>query len=84
MAKDKNKNIINRNQYNTAISEASLPRTACPRYPDTPEEQGGDLQFHIIKKIETFKKNINNYRQGIQENIIKQVEALKEETNPLK
>jgi hypothetical protein len=34
-----------------------------------------------MKIIETFKENINNSLKEIQENTVRQVEALKEETN---
>ena len=37
----------------------------------------------LMKIIESFKKDINNSLKEIQENTGKQVEALKEETNPL-
>ena len=36
-----------------------------------------------MKMIEVFKEDINNSFKEIQENTVKQIEALKEETNPL-
>jgi hypothetical protein len=83
MAKDKHKNISNRNQDYLASSEPSSPTTANPGYSNTPEKQDSDLKSHLMMMIENFKKDINNSLkeiQNIQENIGKQVEALKEET----
>jgi hypothetical protein len=66
-----------------APSEPSSDRTASPGYHNTPEEQDYDLKPHLMKMIEAFKEN--NSLKVIQENIIKQVEALKVETNkPIK
>ena len=52
-----------------------------PWHPKTPEKHDGDLKSHLMKIIETFKENINNSLKEIQENTVRQVEALKEETN---
>jgi hypothetical protein len=37
-----------------------------------------------MKIIESFTEDINNSLKEIEENTVKQVEALKEETNPFK
>ena len=50
----------------------------------TSEEQDSDLKSHFMKIIEAFKEYIDNSLKEIQENTVKQVEALKKETNPLK
>ena len=66
-----------------APSEHTSPTTARPRYPNKPEsesEPDSDLKFHLVKMIEDFKDNINNFLKEIQKTV-KQVEDLKEETN---
>lgn len=81
MGKGKSKNLINRSQYNTALSELSSPTTANSGHPKTPEEQDCDLESQLIKTMEAFKEDINNSLKEIEENTGKQVEVLKEETN---
>jgi ribosome recycling factor len=49
-------------------------------YLNTPEKQDSDLRLHLMVMIEEFKKDINNSLKEIPENIGKQVEAIKEET----
>jgi hypothetical protein len=79
VARDKCKNLRNRNQDHLASSEPSCLTTASPGYPITPEEQDLDLKsLFIIMMIENFKKDINNSLKNIQENTGKHVEALKE------
>jgi len=51
-----------------------------PGYFITLEKQDFDLKSHLMIMIEDFKKDISNSLKGIQDNISKQVEALKEET----
>ena len=67
-----------------ASSEPSSSTTGSPEYFNTLEIQGTDLKSYLMKIIESFKEDINNSLKKIQENTGKQVEALKEETNPLK
>ena len=43
-----------------------------------------DFNSHIMNMIEIFKEDINKSLKETQKNTIKQVETLKEETNPLK
>jgi hypothetical protein len=81
MARDKHKNMSNRNQCYLASSEPSSPHTPNPRYSNIPEKQDSDLKSHLMIMIEDFTKDINNYLKEIQENTGKQVEALKEETH---
>jgi hypothetical protein len=47
----------------------------------TPEEQGCDLKFHIIKMIGAFKKDLNNSLNEIQENTGKKVDTLMRKKN---
>jgi hypothetical protein len=79
MAKGKCKNLINRNQDHSALSELSIPTTASPGYPNTPEKQDLDLKSYLMMLVEDFKKGINNSLKEIQENTAKQVEVFKEE-----
>ena len=78
MVKGKHKNPTNRNQGHMATSEPSSPTTASPGYPNTLEKQDLDLKSQFMMLIEGFKKEINNSLKEIEENIGKQVEALKE------
>jgi len=49
------------------------------------EKQDLDLKSHLMMKTEDFRKDINNSLNKIQDNIGKQVEALKRKhKNPLK
>jgi hypothetical protein len=80
MAKGKLKNHTNRNQDHPASSEHSMPTTASPGYPNTPEKQDSDLKSYLMMLVQDFKKGINSSIKEIQENTGKQVEVLKEET----
>ena len=80
MAKGKCKNCTNRNQDHLASSEPSIPSTASHGYPNTQEKQDSDLKSYLIMVVEDFKKGINNSLKEIQENSVKEVEVLKEET----
>ena len=79
MAKDKRKNITNRNQEHWASSEPSTPTITSPGYPNTPDKQDSDLKSYLLMVVEDFRMCINNLLKEIQENTAKQVEALKEE-----
>jgi hypothetical protein len=81
MARDKHKNLSNRNRGYLASSEPSSPTTASPTYPNTPAKQDSDLKSHLMRMIEDFKEDVYNSLKEIQENTGKQLEALKEETN---
>jgi hypothetical protein len=85
MMKGKGKNLINRNQDQSASSEPSTLTTESPGYPNTHEKQDSDLKSYLMMLVGDFKKGINNCLKEIQENTAKQVEVLKEEAqNPLK
>ena len=66
MARDKHKNLSNRNRGYLASSEPSSPTTASPEYPITWEKQDLDLKSHLMMMKEDFKKNINNFLIEIQ------------------
>jgi predicted phage-related endonuclease len=65
------------NEGYLASSDSSSPTTASSGCCNTPEKQDSALKLHLMM-IEDFKKGINNSLKEIQENIGKQVEALKE------
>jgi len=77
MARHKGKNLRNRNQGHLASSEPRSPTTVSPEYPSTLENQDLDLNSQLMMMLEDFKKDISNSLNEIQENIDKQVEALK-------
>jgi hypothetical protein len=79
MAKDKCKNLTNRNQDHSTSSEPSTPITASPGYPNTPKKRYSDVKSHLMRLVEDFKKGINNSLKEIQENTAKQVEVIKGE-----
>ena len=70
-------NLSNRNHGYPASTETSSSTTANPAYPNTLEKQNPDLKSHVMKRIEYFKKDINNSLKEIQENKCKWIEALK-------
>lgn len=71
MVKGQCKNIINKSQGNVASSEPSSLTTSSSGYPNTPEEHDNNLEFHLMKMIETYKEEINKSLIEIQENTIK-------------
>jgi prephenate dehydrogenase len=62
-----------------ASSEPRYSTIASPGYTITHEKQDSGLKSLLMMMIEDFKKNINNSLKEIQ-NTVKQVEALKEQT----
>jgi hypothetical protein len=67
MAKDKCKNLTNRNQDYLASSEPSTPTTVSPGYPNTPGKQDSDLKSYFMMLVEDFKKDIKNSLKEILE-----------------
>jgi hypothetical protein len=49
-----------------------------------PKKQDNGLKSYLMKMIEAFKEYMKIFLEEIQENTGKQIEALKEEINPLK
>jgi hypothetical protein len=78
--KGKCKNLTKRNQDYLASSETSTLTTVSPGYPNTREKQDSDLKSYFMMLVEDFKKDISNFLKEIQENTVKQGEALKEES----
>jgi hypothetical protein len=84
MVKGKHKTIRNRSQNMWASSEHSLPTTASPEYTNTPENQKSVLKSYLIKRIQSFKEDINDSLKEIQENTGKQVKELNKAMQDLK
>jgi chromosome segregation ATPase len=78
MAKDKCKNLTNRNQDHSPSSEPSTPTSACPGHPNTPKKLDSDLKAYLWMMVEDITKDFNNSLKEIQENTAKEVEVLKE------
>jgi hypothetical protein len=78
-ARNKGKNICNRNQGYLASSKPSSPTTTSPGYPNTLEKQDSDLKSHNNMMIKDLKKDINNSLKEIQENQVNR-KAGKEKT----
>jgi hypothetical protein len=57
MAKDKRKNLTNRNQDHSPSSESTTPTTASPGYPNTPEKLEKDLKAYFMMTVEDIKKD---------------------------
>ena len=60
MARGKQKNISNRNQWNLAPTQLASTTTARPGCPNIPEKQDSDLKSYLMKMIEDLKEDINN------------------------
>lgn len=84
MLKEQHKNTINKSKGNMVPPDPSYPPITNPEYPNETEAQEVDLKFSLIRMIETFKEDINKSLKKVQENISKQVEALKDEANKYK
>ena len=80
MAKGRLKNLTNRNQDHSPLSEPSTPTSPSPGHPNTPKKLDPDLKAYLIMMVEDIKKDFNNSLKEIQENTAKGVEDLKEET----
>jgi hypothetical protein len=57
MAKDKGKNLTNRNQEHWPSSEHSTPSMPGPGQPNTPEKLDPDLKSSLIMMVEDIKKD---------------------------
>lgn len=68
MVRGKCKAINSRSQYILTPQEPNSTTTASPGYTSTPENQDADLESYLMKKIESFKEDINNSMKEIQEN----------------
>ena len=55
MVKGTSKNLTNRNQDYSAISEPSTPTTASPGYPNIPDKKDLDFKPQLMVMREDFK-----------------------------
>ena len=78
MAKGRRKNLINKNQDHSPLSEPSTPTSASPGHPNTPENLDPDLKAYLMMMVKDIKKVFNNSLKEIQENTAKEVEVPKE------
>jgi hypothetical protein len=60
MSKGQLKNTINNIQSNRT-PEPSYPATAKPRYPNETKAQEGDFKSNLIKMVEAFKENMDDF-----------------------
>ena len=67
MAKEQNKNTINKSQGTIALQERSHPAIATPKYLNTAEAQEDDLEANLVKMLGTFKEKMNKYLKETQE-----------------
>jgi hypothetical protein len=63
MAKGKHKNLTNRNQDRSPISEPSTHTSPSPGHPNTPEKLDPDLKAHLMMMVEDIKKDFNNSKK---------------------
>jgi chromosome segregation ATPase len=78
MAKGKRKNLTNRSQDHSPLSEHSTPTSASPGHPNTPEKLDPDLKAYLMMLVEDIKKDFNNSLKEIQKNTEKELQVLKE------
>jgi hypothetical protein len=72
MAKGRCKNLTNRNQDHTPLSEPSTPTSASPGHHNTPENLDPELKAYLMMMVEDLKKDFNNSLKEIQENTAKE------------
>jgi hypothetical protein len=78
MAKDKHKNLTNRNQDHSPSSELSTPTSASHGYSNIPKKLDSDLKAYLMMMVEDINKDLNDSCKEIQENTTKEVQVLKE------
>jgi len=83
MVRGKDRYPSNRNQDYMASLEPNSPTKANKEYPNTPEKQDLVSKSYVIMMLEDIKKDTKNSLRETQENINKQVEAYREETQKI-
>jgi hypothetical protein len=78
MAKGRHKNLTNRNQDHSPLSETSTPTSASTGHHNTPEKLDPDLKAYLMMMVEDIKKDFNDSLKEIQENTVKELQVLKE------
>jgi hypothetical protein len=76
MAKDKCKNLTNRNQDHAPSSELSTPTSASPGYPNTPETLDLDLKAYLMMMVEDIKTLITHLKK-YRRTLLKSYKSLK-------
>jgi hypothetical protein len=66
MAKGRHKNLINRNQDNSSLSEPSTPTSPSPGHPNTQKNLDPDLKAYLMMMVEDIKKVFNISLKEIQ------------------
>jgi hypothetical protein len=77
MARGKHKNLTNRSQDHSPLSERSTPTPPNPGLPNTPEKLDQILKAYLMMMVEEIKKDFNNSLKEIQENTAKELQVLK-------
>jgi hypothetical protein len=78
MAKGKSKNLTNRNQDHSPLSEHSTPTSPSPGHPNTLEKLDLDLKAHLMMMVEDIKKDFNKSLKETHNNTVKELQVLKE------
>jgi hypothetical protein len=78
MAKGKHKNLTNRNQDHSPLSEPKTPTSASSGHPNTPKKIDPNLKAYLMMMVEDIKKDFNNSLKEILENTTKELQVLKE------
>jgi vancomycin resistance protein YoaR len=82
--KGRSKNLTNRNQDHSPLSEPSTTTSAIPGHPNRLENLDPDLKAYLMMMVEDIKKDFNNSFKEIQENTAKELQILieKQENTP--
>ena len=78
MANSRCKNLTNRSQDHSPLSECSTPTSPSPGHPNTHKKLDLDLKAYLLMMVEEIKKDFNNSLKEIQENTAKELQVLKE------
>jgi hypothetical protein len=76
MAKGTSKNLTNKKQDHSPLSEPSTPTSASTGHPNTPKNLDPDLKAYLMMMAEDIKKDFNNSLKEIQENTAKELQVL--------
>jgi hypothetical protein len=60
VVKGKHKNLTDRKQDHSPLSERSTPTPPCPGQPNTPKKLDLDLKAYLMMIVEDIKKDFNN------------------------
>jgi hypothetical protein len=77
MAKGKHKNLSNRNQDHSPLSEHSTHTSSSPGHTNTPEKLDPDLKAYFMMMVEDIKKDFNNSLKKYRRTLLKSYKSLK-------